>query len=96
MVDQDALYNALKSNQIFAAGLDTVTPEPIDKDHPLVGLPNCCKYLIFKAVIVSLYVFECCFLALLCRHYVVTLYITVIFALLSTSLISILCSNDLF
>ncbi|XP_075980124.1 glyoxylate reductase/hydroxypyruvate reductase-like [Anticarsia gemmatalis] len=41
VVDQTALYNALKDKQIFAAGLDVVTPEPLPKDHPLVSLPNC-------------------------------------------------------
>ncbi|KAI8440213.1 hypothetical protein MSG28_001594 [Choristoneura fumiferana] len=41
VIDQDALYRALKENRIFAAGLDVVTPEPIAKDHPLVQLPNC-------------------------------------------------------
>lgn len=43
LVDQEALYNALKGHQIFAAGLDVVTPEPIPKEHPLLTLPNCCK-----------------------------------------------------
>nr|XP_021186133.2 glyoxylate reductase/hydroxypyruvate reductase [Helicoverpa armigera] len=41
LIDQEALYTALKEKQIFAAGLDVVTPEPIGKDHPLVSLPNC-------------------------------------------------------
>ncbi|XP_026331055.1 glyoxylate reductase/hydroxypyruvate reductase-like isoform X1 [Hyposmocoma kahamanoa] len=41
LVDQEALYNALKERQIFAAGLDVVTPEPIPKEHPLLTLPNC-------------------------------------------------------
>ncbi|KAJ8712512.1 hypothetical protein PYW07_005354 [Mythimna separata] len=41
IVDQDALYTALVEKQIFAAGLDVVTPEPLSKDHPLVSLPNC-------------------------------------------------------
>ncbi|CAK1587180.1 unnamed protein product [Parnassius mnemosyne] len=41
IVDNDALYNALKQGQIFSAGLDVVDPEPISKDHPLLSLPNC-------------------------------------------------------
>ncbi|XP_050347800.1 glyoxylate reductase/hydroxypyruvate reductase-like [Nymphalis io] len=41
LVDQAALYNALKSGEIFAAGLDVTTPEPLDKDDPIVSLPNC-------------------------------------------------------
>ncbi|KAI5637770.1 d-isomer specific 2-hydroxyacid dehydrogenase, NAD binding domain-containing protein [Phthorimaea operculella] len=40
LVDQDALYDALKSNQIYAAGLDVTTPEPLPKDHKLLTLPN--------------------------------------------------------
>ncbi|XP_050677221.1 glyoxylate reductase/hydroxypyruvate reductase-like [Leptidea sinapis] len=41
VIDQDALYEALKEQRIFAAGLDVTTPEPIPQDHPLVALPNC-------------------------------------------------------
>ncbi|CAG4959868.1 unnamed protein product [Parnassius apollo] len=41
IVDNDALYDALKQGQIFSAGLDVVDPEPISKDHPLLSLPNC-------------------------------------------------------
>lgn len=41
VIDQTALYEALKEKQIFAAGLDVVTPEPLPKDHPLISLPNC-------------------------------------------------------
>lgn len=40
-VDQDALYAALRSDQIAAAGLDVTTPEPLPTDHPLLTLPNC-------------------------------------------------------
>lgn len=43
IVMQDDLIEALKSNQIFAAGLDVMTPEPLPKDHPLTKLPNCGK-----------------------------------------------------
>ena len=41
VVDQDALYSALTSNQIRGAGLDVTVPEPLPSTHPLVGLPNC-------------------------------------------------------
>lgn len=41
IVDQDALYDALKNHRIFAAGLDVMTPEPLPADHPLMTLPNC-------------------------------------------------------
>lgn len=35
------LYQALKSGQIFAAGLDVTDPEPPRVDSPLFKLPNC-------------------------------------------------------
>ncbi len=41
VVDPEALYNALKTNQIFAAGLDVTEPEPLPADHPLLQLSNC-------------------------------------------------------
>ncbi|MBV6391821.1 MAG: Glyoxylate/hydroxypyruvate reductase B [Anaerolineales bacterium] len=41
VVDQDALYRALKSNQIFAAALDVTDPEPLPLDSPLLTLENC-------------------------------------------------------
>uniref|UniRef100_A0A2A4K050 Glyoxylate reductase/hydroxypyruvate reductase n=1 Tax=Heliothis virescens TaxID=7102 RepID=A0A2A4K050_HELVI len=40
LVDQEALYDALKNKQIYAAGLDVTTPEPLPKDHKLLTLPN--------------------------------------------------------
>ena len=40
VVDQDALEAALRSGQIWAAGLDVTTPEPLPADHPLLSLPN--------------------------------------------------------
>lgn len=41
VIDQVALYNALKSNQIFAAALDVTDPEPLPMDSPLLALENC-------------------------------------------------------
>ena len=40
VVDPQALYEALKSGQIFAAGLDVTEPEPIPADSPLLTLNN--------------------------------------------------------
>jgi len=40
VVDLDALHNALKGGQIFAAGLDVTEPEPLPFDHPLLKLDN--------------------------------------------------------
>lgn len=41
VLDQTALYNALKSNQIFAAALDVTDPEPLPMSSPLLELENC-------------------------------------------------------
>jgi glyoxylate reductase len=41
VVDQDALYEALKENRIFAAALDVTEPEPLPLDCPLLTLENC-------------------------------------------------------
>ena len=40
LVDQKALYEALKSGQIFAAGIDVTEVEPISPDDPLLTLDN--------------------------------------------------------
>lgn len=39
-VDEAALYKALQTKQIKAAGLDVFAEEPIRKDHPLLDLNN--------------------------------------------------------
>jgi glyoxylate reductase len=41
VVDQTALYDALKSHRIFAAALDVTDPEPLPMDNPLLELDNC-------------------------------------------------------
>ena len=40
IVDEVALYDALKNETIFAAGLDVFETEPIPLDHPLLTLSN--------------------------------------------------------
>ena len=40
MVDQKALYEALRSGKIFAAGIDVTEVEPISTDDPLLTLEN--------------------------------------------------------
>lgn len=40
IVNEAALYEALKQNKIWAAGLDVFEQEPVDPDHPLLTLPN--------------------------------------------------------
>ena len=41
VVDADALYEALASHRIWAAGLDVTEPEPLPRDHRLLALDNC-------------------------------------------------------
>jgi phosphoglycerate dehydrogenase-like enzyme len=41
VLDQFALYEALKSRRIFAAALDVTDPEPLPKNNPLLELENC-------------------------------------------------------
>ena len=41
VVDQTALYKALKAKQIFAAALDVTDPEPLPLESPLLTLENC-------------------------------------------------------
>jgi glyoxylate reductase len=40
VVDQKALYHALKNGKIFAAGIDVTETEPISPDDPLLTLSN--------------------------------------------------------
>lgn len=40
IVDQSALYDALRAGVIAAAGLDVTNPEPLPLDDPLLTLPN--------------------------------------------------------
>ena len=41
VVDGQALFEALRDGEIFAAGLDVTDPEPLPADDPLLGLDNC-------------------------------------------------------
>lgn len=40
IVDESALYEALKDKKIWGAGLDVFEQEPVPLDHPLLTLPN--------------------------------------------------------
>ncbi len=40
VLDTDALYKALTEGWIAGAGLDVFDPEPVPKDHPVLGLDN--------------------------------------------------------
>src|SRR5690606_30441810 len=41
VVDEQALYDALKNKEIAAAGLDVFAKEPIGSDSPFMALDNC-------------------------------------------------------
>ncbi len=40
VVDEQALYDALKQGQLAGAGVDVWDPEPVHKDHPLLEFDN--------------------------------------------------------
>lgn len=40
VVDTAALTEALQNRTIYAAALDVTDPEPLPRDHPILGLPN--------------------------------------------------------
>ncbi|SHK13426.1 2-hydroxyacid dehydrogenase [Desulforamulus aeronauticus] len=40
IVNEEALYHALKQGELWAAGLDVFENEPVALDHPLLTLPN--------------------------------------------------------
>lgn len=44
LVVQEDLANALSNGQIAGAGLDTMSPEPVTLDNPLLNLPEDCQY----------------------------------------------------
>ncbi len=41
LVDEQALADALRAHQLFAAGIDVLTQEPPVQGSPLIGLENC-------------------------------------------------------
>ncbi len=41
VIDENALISALSKGQINSAGLDVHVKEPLDKDNPLLKIPNC-------------------------------------------------------
>ncbi|MGI9659345.1 MAG: hydroxyacid dehydrogenase [Gaiellaceae bacterium] len=41
VVDEDALYQALRSDALFAAATDVLVNEPVTTDEPLLSLDNC-------------------------------------------------------
>ncbi len=41
LINEQDLVDALKSGKVAAAGLDVIAAEPMAKDSPLLGVPNC-------------------------------------------------------
>ena len=41
VIDETALYDALKGNRIAGAGLDVMVDEPPSKDNPLLNVDTC-------------------------------------------------------
>ena len=41
LIDEEALADALRNGQVYAAGLDALDGEPPSPDHPLLHAPNC-------------------------------------------------------
>lgn len=41
VIDENALAHALKTGQLLGAAVDVLQKEPMDKDCPLYGIPNC-------------------------------------------------------
>lgn len=66
VVNQEDLYEALKTGQLAAAGLDVTTPEPLPTDHPLLTLKNCGEGT-------SVYTRTCSFLEFLALHHSLSL-----------------------
>ncbi|MCM3791301.1 hypothetical protein M3221_23490 [Domibacillus indicus] len=40
IIDEDALYHALKDRRIWGTGLDVFEQEPVRLDHSIFSLPN--------------------------------------------------------
>ncbi len=40
MHNEEDLIQALNENRIWGAGLDVTNPEPMDKNNPLLNMPN--------------------------------------------------------
>lgn len=64
VIDETALYQALKSGKLFGAGLDTHTQEPPSPDNPLFGLdevvvtPHTGAVVVDNVANVTIHVFE--------------------------------------
>ncbi|MDR3315734.1 MAG: hypothetical protein LBS98_04570 [Coriobacteriales bacterium] len=44
LIDQGALAAALRAGRVGAAAFDTLSPEPVTLDNPLLRLPEACRY----------------------------------------------------